>query len=357
MAVTGGPRSSYAWLSGVAIVASLMFLTGCGARPTAERPPAHKVATTLSPQGSTESAGTGSGSSSGVSGVSGTSGGTSSAGSSSEGTAPASGSVNSGSTSTSRPLSLDQVKALFAGQTIASVYTSGDGALVVTRGGGLLNFTWVDMSTGQQFVLPEFVLTRVAVLSVSSQEIWLLNEGADCDGDCSPFPYLLDCTRNHATDPFACNQFLAYFPVANPVTFGSRPHEELTTILPTMDGVEVAFGPLASGGGNFYADFTTVPPTTTGLSDGGKVFTLTFQDAQLAPGLSVPAAAPPYVTGIAATQSGPNVVVSLTIAPTSAKWFTAAIENTAKGIPFLELRFNDMIYGQFADLADTPTGH
>lgn len=245
------------------------------------------------------------------------------------------------------------MKALFAGQgTIVDFVATTDGDFVETAGSGLLGFTWVDTVTGAETTLPLGTLNKVQVLTATATEIDLLNEGSDDDGSFVPFPYLLECSREKESQPFACSRSVALFPVSSGVTFGSKPHALLTRIMTTMDGVEVAFGPEPGYEGQFSADYTSIPPTKTLLSANGKTFTLLFEDADLAPGFASPAGGNGYVTAISAAQEGANVAVNLTLDPAAAKYFTGSIEHGPQQVPFFELRFSDQTPAPYSNLTE-----
>ncbi len=209
-----------------------------------------------------------------------------------------------------------------------------------------LTFTWYDLTTGQSAPLPvSFGKVQVAQL-LGWDDVTFVDMGEDPMGSGWVFPFAVRCVRNDATTPFTCNNEDAYFHVATPVYFGSKPHEELTTVIYTMDGVELAFGPERGGEAMFNADYRSIPPVTTGFDAKGHLFTLTFQNATAAPHLIVPKGSNIYVRNISVRQVGSNLVVGLSIDPQAAKFYTGHIE-MFQPLPFLELRFSQQNWSYY----------
>lgn len=233
-----------------------------------------------------------------------------------------------------------------AGARVVAVRRFGAGVLVKSEQGGLLAFIWYALPGGKAFAVPVGLVTTMRVIAhIGAQDLTFLNLGTVGDSVYRPFPYLVDCSRLNSTAPFACTTGRAYFPLAVPVRFGDKAPSVMTAVVPTLDGVELAFGPPKDDPG-FFADYTSVPPAQTAYTRRGDIFTLTFRRTAMAAGL--PAAVrpeSPYVESIAMHQAGGAVVVRMRLRAGAARYFTASIEHTAAAIPFLEVRFADLYLG------------
>jgi hypothetical protein len=232
-----------------------------------------------------------------------------------------------------------------SGATLVQLLQAYGGALVETRSGGLLTFTWYDFASGRSYRLPVGPLTEARVVQIlGATDITLLNLGSDCDCNYLPFPYELHCSRATTTSAFTCDVEKTYFPVGSAVRFGSKPGEVLTQVTLTLDGVELAFGPEPGKKGEFMADYTSVPPAETGYQS-PDVFTLTFQDAVPAAGLAPPSGGNAFLRGVTVRRVGGNLEVDLALKPSVARYYTGDLENEwlqEWSVPFLELRFSDM---------------
>lgn len=244
-------------------------------------------------------------------------------------------------------LSMQDIRTLVrkSGGTLVRTFPANNGGdtgvFAEVKNHGWLTFTWYDLTTGQSVPLPaSFGKVQVAQL-LGWQEIAFIDMGEDPMGSDWVFPSAVRCERNNATSPFICNKEDAYFHVATPVHFGSKPHEVLTAAIYTMDGVELAFGPEPGkmGEAAFEAAYLAIPPVTTGFDANEHLFTLTFRNATVAPHLNNPKGTNIYVRNIAIRQVGSNVVVGLSINQKAAKFYTGQIDGLQPS-PFLELRFS-----------------
>ncbi len=242
-----------------------------------------------------------------------------------------------------RRLSLAGIRALVRGSggTLVQMTQADGGVLVEARSGGLLSFTWYDLATGRHDELPVGTLTMADVVQIlGSTDITLRNLGPDSDGSFWPFPYEIRCVRPDGASAFACFQEEAYFPVATQVRFGSKPGEALSAIVYTLDGLEIAFGPERGHEDGFMADYTSIPPVTTGFDAGTDSFRLTFRDAVVGRGFTSPAGANAFVRAVAVHQAGSDLVVSVRLKTPTARYFTGSIEWLGEPLPFLEIRFS-----------------
>lgn len=232
-----------------------------------------------------------------------------------------------------------------SGATLVQLLQADGGALVETRSGGLLTFTWYDFASGRSYRLPVGPLTEARVVQIlGATDITLLNLGSDCDCNYLPFPYELHCGRATTTSAFTCDVEKTYFPVGSAVRFGSKPGEVLTQVTLTLDGVELAFGPEPGKTVEFMADYTSVPPAETGFQS-PDVFTLTFQNAVPAPGLVLPSGGNAFLQSVAVRRAGGNLEVNLTLKRSAARYYTGDLANEwleESSVPFLELRFSGM---------------
>ena len=244
-------------------------------------------------------------------------------------------------------LSMQDLRTLVhkSGGTLVRTYPAnneGDtGVFAEINSHGWLTFTWYDLTTGQAVPVPaSFGKVQIAQI-LGWQEITFIDMGLDPMGSAWVFPSAVHCVRTNASTPFTCNNEDAYFHVTTPVHFGSKPHEVLTAAIYTMDGVELAFGPESgsAGEGEFDAAYLSIPPVTTGFDAKEHLFTLTFQDAEAAPRLSVPKRGNTFVRNITVHTVGSNLVVGLLLNPQAAKYYTGYIQMFPP-VPFLELRFS-----------------
>lgn len=244
-------------------------------------------------------------------------------------------------------LSMQDLRTLVrkSGGTLVRTYPANDegdtGVFAEIKSHGWLTFTWYDLTTGQAVPVPaSFGKVQIAQV-LGWQDITFIDMGVDPMGSAWVFPYAVHCVRANASTPFTCNNEDAYFHVANPVHFGSKPHEVLTAAIYTMDGVELAFGPEPGkmGEGAFEAAYLSIPPVTTGFDAKENLFTLTFQNAGVAPHLGVPKGGNAFVRNITVHKVGFNLVVGLLLKPQASKYYTGRIQ-TFPPSPFLELRFS-----------------
>ncbi len=238
------------------------------------------------------------------------------------------------------PLTLSAIRKRVAqsGDTLVKAMRLDGGFLIESRGGGLVAFTYWSAGTGRAYTLPVGPVTRMKVVqTLGDTDITLLNEATDDDGSYWPFPYLLRCVRSGETSQFACLRERAYFPLTSGAMFGSKPYETLTGIVPTLDGVELAFGP-EQDLGEFWADYTSIPPARVSFDPAADVLLITFSHAVVGKGLVAPARGNVFIQAVAARQDGPNVAVALTLVKSTAQYYTGSIEH-AQELPFLELRF------------------
>lgn len=243
-----------------------------------------------------------------------------------------------------QPLTLQQIRAQVqhAGGAVVEALPETGGELVEAKFSGLIRFIWYDLASGHAYPLPAGYFTQVKVVQVlGPTDITLLNLGTVADGSMWPFPFEYRCTRANSTSAFACETVDVYFPVTTAVRFGSKPNEVLTEVVYTVDGVEVAFGPERGRLDEFWADYTYIPPVRTGFDSANHTFTLTFQDAVPAHGLKLPRGGNTFIRSTSLRAAGRNLVLSLALRPTVARYFTGTVEwGPLPPPPFLELRFS-----------------
>lgn len=205
-------------------------------------------------------------------------------------------------------------------------------------------FELFNLETGTRTILPTSIFNVRLKEIVSENDFVYFADGTNGIDLQVFFPFILECQRNDAREPFCAAHKPAYLPIGQESSFGNKKNEVLLSIKVTLEGVEILFGPMKGKEGEFWADYFSPPVAHTKYSAEKNQFTVTFMGTKPDESLSKDSFRTElgnvYFSSLDIDEIGGNCRVTLNLTG-EAKYFTGEIRSlkSSSRLPYVVISF------------------
>ncbi|QHE52828.1 AMIN domain-containing protein [Pontibacillus sp. HMF3514] len=207
-----------------------------------------------------------------------------------------------------KPLTMEQLKKKVKDNILEVTKYESSYALVKSEN----SYQFFDLMTGTSKSLPVNVDNIKSYQIKDKDHIRFLADGTNRLNSKRVLPYYFDCIRVTTDGPFARHDVKTYFPLNNALEFGGKPDEVVSDIRFTMNGLQILFTPQKSKEAMFYADYTTIPVTTTSYNEMTNTFVVEFKQTQLSKEINKVNVRPnDFIKRINTKTEGENVQISI----------------------------------------------
>jgi hypothetical protein len=202
-------------------------------------------------------------------------------------------------------------------EKILQSYPNTDGILVEWDFGDptiASRYDWWDAKTDQRIDVPTNT-DFTKVLSASSTDVRLVTTGPNSIDSSLTFPYIIDDTRGSSADaaPFQMEKRPYFLELPHQIKFGAGKLCVMTTLIPTLDGLQASFGPVPGKEVLFESGAPACPTMETSYDSKTHAFTIRFLNTTLSNAAKRSASnlLNEYVTSALAVQSGSDTLLHL----------------------------------------------
>jgi len=141
-------------------------------------------------------------------------------------------------------------------------------------------FELFNLETGIRAILPTGIFVVQLKAIISENDLIFFAKGTNAIDLQVFFPFILECQRNDAREPFCATRKPAYLSIGQDSSFGNKKNEVLLNIRVTLEGVEILFGPMKGKEGEFWADYFSIPVASTKYAADKNQFIITFMSTK-----------------------------------------------------------------------------
>lgn len=254
-------------------------------------------------------------------------------------------------------LTIEDIKARYtggnAGQIVnltTYVYDAEYALVEYTYGGGGHFFDWYNLKTGSKDTILGPCNAKL-VLIKNQNDMLFMTDGVVAVNSHKYFPELIRCYRNEESTgldgEFEQVWNNLYLPIEQGFDMGVKPNETIADIKVSLEGLTVLFEPMKGNEVEFYAAYTTVPPTKTSYNRSKNQFIIEFEKTDIDNKLDISKVSEQncYIKSIKIERKGLNTLFTIDLKDI-AKYYTIVfshlnLKSAGEGLPYLDFRFTD----------------
>lgn len=217
----------------------------------------------------------------------------------------------------------------------------GSSALVELNGKNGYMFELYNLDTGEidKIQTQYHVTFEKMKITDDWKEITFFADGRNIHNAFNDFPFTIKAYKKE--NGFVTEKETRYLPLSEQAVFGSKGKEVIKDIIITMQGLQVAFGPIPGTEDRFFAAYIDIPRTRTAYDEEKHQLTLEFSETKVGgscKNLGDKSFGNRLIKSIQLeeVQDKSNLIINLT---DDAKLYTASIENVCNEIPYLDIKF------------------
>ena len=209
-------------------------------------------------------------------------------------------------------------------------------------------FELFNLETGTRAILPTGIFDVQLKAIASENDLVFFAKGTNAVNLQVFFPFILECQRNDAREPFCATRKPAYLSIGQESSFGNKINEVLLNIRITLEGVEILFGPMKGKEGEFWADYFSIPVARTKYAADKNQFIITFMSTKPDESISKDQSkfwpGNEYFSSLQINEIDGNCQVILNLTE-KAKYYTGEIKNlkSSFSLPYVVLSFAEVL--------------